>query len=438
MTTSGVRAALGRRSGLVIGAAAVLVVLILGIGGWYLTREPHDYRLDGPHGSFPAALGSGAPLPSRTVATASRTVELAGGLALLPGKATLSFPDGKQSVTGTARGITAVNLRDHRAYWAYTRPRHAVVDVAATGADAFALWTDGQLTRIDARSGKPRWRHRLDKALATAGRGHAQLVAPQHGLVLLVASGRVDAFAADSGEPRWTARPADGCPFALDQDPVFTGSTVVMASRDDRCTATAYRLDNGSRAWTGPAGTAGVAARPVAVDDATVLLTGRQGGTVVAAADGRPVRQVTTPVELWDARDGLVVGAGQPEDSGRDVLGVWDARTGRRLWQNPVPAGSRLDGGPLLAGGRVYVTLTPEDGAAKPSLVVLDARTGASKASLFPPIVVPSGLSGDDADSFRDEVQTQVLTIGEGVLVVLEGDEAAFQDEAKGSVALIS
>ncbi|MCP2337208.1 outer membrane protein assembly factor BamB family protein [Actinomadura rupiterrae] len=437
MTSTGVRAALGRRSALVIGAVVALVVLVLA-GGWYLTREPHDYRVDGPHGSFPAALGSGAPVPSRTVATASRTVELAGGLALLPGKATLSFPEGKQSVRGTSRGITAVSLRDHRAYWTYTRPGRAVIDIAATDGDVFALWNDGQLTRIDSRSGKPRWRHHLDQPLVKEGRQHAQLIAPQHGLVLLVASDRVDAFAADSGAARWTGRPADGCPFALDQNPVFTGTTVVIASRNDRCTVAAYRLDNGGRAWTGPSGVAEVAAHPVAVDDTTVLLTGRQGGTLVAAADGRPVRQLTTPVELWDASGGLVVGAGQPEDSGRDALGVWDASTGRRLWQNPVPTGFRLDGGPLLAGGQVYVTLTPEDGKAKPSLVVLDARTGARKASLDPPIVVPAGLSGDDAASFRDEVQTQVLTIGEGVLAVLEGDEAAFQDEAKGSVALIA
>lgn len=438
MTISGVRAAPGRRSGLVIGAVVALVVLALGVGGWYLTRDPHDYRLDGPHGSFPAALGSGAPLPAKTVATASRTVELAGGLALLPGKATLSFPDGKQSVQGTSRGVTAVNLRDHREYWTYTRPGRAVVDIAATDADVFALWNDGQLTRIDARTGKPRWRHRLDKTLAKEGRGHAQLIAPQHGLVLIVASGRVDAFAADSGAPRWTARPAANCPFAQEQDPVFTATTVVVASRKAPCAVSAYRLADGARAWNGPSGDTGVAVHPLALDDTTVLLTGRQGGSVVGAADGRPVRTVAMPVELWDARDGLIAGAGQPEDSGRDALGVWDARTGRRLWQNPVGPGLRLDGGPLLAGGNLYVTLTPEDGAAKPTLVVLDARTGAKKASLAPPVVVPAGLPADDAASFRDEVQTQVIGIGEGLVTVLEGDEAAFQDEAKGTVALLS
>lgn len=123
----------------------VAVVLALAIGGWqtykYLTR--YHEQMSGPHGDFPAALGSSAPVkPSRVVATFEGSMSgIAGGLYLHE----------------EPRGVTAFSLRTGKSYWHYGREKTGLVDVT-NSRDTVVLSFDDQLVvGIDAHSGKPRW-----------------------------------------------------------------------------------------------------------------------------------------------------------------------------------------------------------------------------------------------------------------------------------------
>ncbi|WP_405687183.1 PQQ-like beta-propeller repeat protein [Streptomyces sp. NBC_01387] len=347
----------------------VAVVLALAIGGWqtykYLTR--YHEQMSGPHGDFPAALGSSAPVkPSRVVATFEGSMSgIAGGLYLHE----------------EPRGVTAFSLRTGKSYWHYGREKTGLVDVT-NSRDTVVLSFDDQLVvGIDAHSGKPRWHVKVP---GDAKSGQSRLWLDKD-TVILSQPASVTALAVHDGKRLWTAPPPKGCRKWAVRAPVALKDVVAYRATDCEGSSDEYVLSGMDRSTGHPRWQLKDEITGYwRLDDHTMATASVRDALVVTDVSGSRPRTRSTALSndlsLGYADDNIMV---FDSSNSRTLTAIRvTADRNRTAWTHPAAKGLEF-GRPWIADGRVYVTqgVPPLDARrdkvpASARLLVLDARTG--------------------------------------------------------------
>ncbi len=305
-----------RRAVFAAGAGAV-VASGGGVIGWWLSRDRGGGASPATADGVPVA----EPLTRPTAGTVPQPLWTAGKLSESgPGPVTV----GRVVVAGAGDGVGA--FTQHTGARAWTWAGGAAPDrdgpLLVSGRTVLVVTRDGGLTALDADRGARLWSVPADARQALA-------LDAAH-VYVLDSDRRVKALARTDGAERWTARRA-------------LGSTGAVSG---------------------------------AVSGGRLMVTARDGGTLVLdTADGavrwerdigRP-RFALPPAGLTPApvRDGFCVGG--------DTLAVLDARSGDERWS--VPAEDSFWGAPTVADGRVYAARLYY-AVRKDELTCLDAGNG--------------------------------------------------------------
>lgn len=237
---------------------------------------------------------------------------------------------------------------------------------AVAGGRAFFASVDGDITAVDAGSGKKLWSQNLESFSGGPGASESLVVA---GTI----NGAVIAFDAETGAEAWRARVSS----EVISPPVFAGETVIVIANDGRTHA--LKASDGSQLWAVDRGVPMLSLRgnaaPLIANDAVIVGAANGSVSAFALADGRP---------LWEQR--LGVGEGRTDlermidvdgrmavldgdlfvagyESGAQALTLDGGRT---LWNRDL---SSVAG---LAAGNDGVFISVTDGA----VWSLDRRTG--------------------------------------------------------------
>ncbi|WP_328536541.1 outer membrane protein assembly factor BamB family protein [Streptomyces sp. NBC_00344] len=351
----------------------VLVVIALAIGGWqtytYLTR--YHEQTSGPHGDFPAALGSGAPLrPDRVQARlGSPPVGIVGGLLLKERN----------------DGITADNVRTGKEYWHYGREDTALITEWVSNDTAFLWYEDGLAVAVNLHSGKPRWHAEVPGSTRDSG----NRVWVSGDTLFVSRTDQLTALSTRGGKRLWSVAPPKGCK-AWDQRTLvgLDGVEAIDAndcSRDSEHAEVLFGVDpaTGSTRWHVDEEAIGYR-RLGAHTLATLTLGGALITTDVSGAEPRtretPLSHDVTPRGAGRSDGLLLLGS----DENRSLTGrqVSADSSSKALWTRKASKGLEF-GIPRTTDGRVYVAQyrTPmairrNGGSGTAHLLVLDARTG--------------------------------------------------------------
>ncbi|WP_199510269.1 outer membrane protein assembly factor BamB family protein [Nucisporomicrobium flavum] len=239
--------------------------------------------------------------------------------------------------------------------WSYRRWPAEVSGVVAVGSTVVSRWTDGTLIALDGRTGTVAWRASVPAGEPFTDRTGATAVWAPPGLyvagpaVFVGDSGKVLAFSAADGSPRWTITLPRGCvtPF------VTVGGQFV-------CGVGAWDVTSGAAVRSWPVGPSTPVGCGVARSGCAGLRDAAGHGWLTGGP--RPVRTPALDAREATAGGGLVLTA-----SGGAVTA-----SGAASW--------RWAGEAQVLGVRAnkVVLLTPDR-----HIVVLDARTG-SRTAAFP------------------------------------------------------
>ncbi|MFJ6085439.1 PQQ-binding-like beta-propeller repeat protein [Streptomyces sp. NPDC092369] len=419
---------------------AVLLVLVGLEQPWHEASAPKPDVVTGAQGTFPATLGSTAPLtPNHVLRRTTADETVVHGL----------------SVRATAVGVRAVNIRTGAEYWRYERGGYGEGDGDGgedrgedRGGDAnegyyaptlnvstrtvVAGFADGRLTAIDLRSGRILWHRNISEG-ESRRRAYPRL---SGGRVIIDTPAGIRALAERTGRTLWTAsRPAecDETPIETVYDfpdhlvtasascdvlgpkhgnasaaiaPSVTESSALLLGIDDRTGEVLWRQQQGEpyddllRADTHTLAAVGPerrTPRPV-----RLLHVSRQGAPVRVTFSIHLSADVTT-ADVTTA-DGIAVTTVDPhiyDTASPTLLSAYDTGTGRLRWKLRAPTGRKY-GDPVVADGRVYVVRQPNFRYAdaghgtSAELVVLDARTGRSLHGLkLTGLTVPTDVNAD-------------------------------------------
>ncbi|MFO1399100.1 MAG: outer membrane protein assembly factor BamB [Burkholderiales bacterium] len=239
----------------------------------------------------------------------------------------------------------------------------------AVGDAVYAASTDGNVTRLDAQTGRSVWRTSAGKTLA-GGVGADEGIA-----VVGTDKGEVLAFDAGSGQPKWTSRVAT----EVVAPPRVAENVAAVFAGDGSITALAAA--DGSKKWVNQRTAPSLTVRNYAGGTSTrgALFYGTAGGRLLAL-------DMNTGIVGWDATVANPKGAteleriadvtSRPVVDGQQVCAVayqgrmacFDVARGSLNWSRDV---SSLAG--LAADGK-YVYVTDDKGAVH----ALDRSTGAS------------------------------------------------------------
>ncbi|MEV6790597.1 PQQ-binding-like beta-propeller repeat protein [Streptomyces sp. NPDC051320] len=350
----------------------VLVVLALAIGGWqtytYLTR--YHEQMSGPHGDFPAALGSSAPLrPAHSTRFSATPEWVSGGLSLY------------KDMSG--RGLTARGLRTDKSYWHYARKDTELLTATASEDTAVLWFGDGVVVGVDLRSGKPRWHVKVP---GETDRNESRSWYTE-GTVLLGRPDSVIGLSVRDGERLWSAPPPKGCRSWDDRAPIYLKDVLafdaVRCSQGSERDSTLFGLgrDTGRIRWhiTDPVTGYG------RLDDHTLAaLTVRSSLVVTDVSDDRPrsrSTQLSNEVALRGMGDDTVL---LDTDDSTSLMArrVNSDGSSKVIWTRKADGGRQF-GNPGIADGRVYVVQSraPVDARRKHlpgdgRLLVLDSHSG--------------------------------------------------------------
>jgi outer membrane protein assembly factor BamB len=216
---------------------------------------------------------------------------------------------------------------------------------AAAGGSVYAAAQDGTVVRLDAASGKPVWRIRLDRALSGGVGADPSLV------VVGTPQGEVIAVDAADGRVRWRARASS----EVLAPAVITGDIVVVRSSDSRLFA--FDARDGKRRWVyqRSAPSLGVRGPSGLVATRGLVLAGFAGGKLVAIV-------LANGAVRWEATVSLPRGTtelervtdvvGLPWVSEREVCAVayqgrvacFELANGNLVWARPMSSTAGLDG----------------------------------------------------------------------------------------------
>jgi hypothetical protein len=451
--TSGQPGRLVRAAGLVrrhrlLAAALALVVAAGSVTAALVVPGGYGGTFAGPFGAIPAPLAAtGQP---RLLAHYYGPVVLNGGLAIVGSGNTLlgASGGGRSAVTD---GIAAVNLRTGRMYWSYRRPGDAVAYFAVWPGGLYVLWDDGLLVRINPSTAAIAWQ---DPIGATGRSSAGVLVTPgpaARAAVLVVSRGGIDAVSDTTGSHLWSAKPGRYCQF---YDPTLTADTLVVGQITNpnaipgQCGASlrGYAVPDGRLRWQDhseqiiPPTLIPVSSDLVVVEEGMAANPGVNYGSAgpLDVIDANSGRAVSTIAAGWNMGisdgDGLVFAiAGS---SGR--FEAWDAATGRMRWQQELPGGQTVLGGPFLytsdTAGVVVGSVGPpipdgfRDGKSVPSvrlsLYRYDAGTGRLLSRTPLPLLNVAG--GGAANLAFMQVGTTLFPVAatsDGVISLIESSE---------------
>lgn len=231
------------------------------------------------------------------------------------------------------------NARQVRVLWSASVPAagHYFFSPALAGDSVYAAGRDGTVARLDATTGRSRWRVDLKARLSAGVGGDGRLVA------VATDEGEVLALDAKDGNVRWRARVSSEVLAA----PVVGDGLVLVRSTDSRVFA--FGADDGKRRWVYQHAAASLLVRAPAglrIQGDTAY-AGFPGGKLVAIAleNGSPRWEVTVAVphgatELERVTDV----AGVPALQGREVcaaayqgkVACFDVRDGVQIWSREI------------------------------------------------------------------------------------------------------
>ncbi|MEV6109784.1 PQQ-binding-like beta-propeller repeat protein [Streptomyces sp. NPDC051940] len=392
----------------VVVIAVAVAAVVLAAWGFYAFRDQYGEQTDGPHGSYPAGFGKGAPArPAGAELRDGESYGVLGGLSVdpLPGR----------------DGVSARSLRTGDTYWTYRREGVGLAEVAlgngfgdrpAGSTRLLALWwEDGLVVALDPESGEARWHA---EGTEPAGGAVGELTAVEGRGTVLAADGEgITAYDGDDGHRLWRHTPPAACRLDSGQlhalrsgaDPgVYTVRERCPAATDHPVQLAALDAGSGTERWRLPMGDS-----PVLQVDSHRLVTlswaGRGRGAVVEyGGKGRPsVKEIDVADEhtLRDVSGDLLTTDRSVLPARLDMVADLGTRGSR--WVKAPARGTRF-GVPLLVEGRVYVVQQPERAKAGPNVLrVLDAGSGKLLHELALPDVPAEGEAGTlDVVQVRD------------------------------------
>ena len=219
------------------------------------------------------------------------------------------------------------------------------------GNRVYAMGATGRLNALDAESGAVIWSRNVptDTEHAIADWGVASSPVVFNGFVIVSLSGRLAAYDAATGTPRWLG-PAGGGGYSSPQLVTLHGIPQVLLIRGARTIS--VMPDNGSLLWEFSTGQPSVAiVQPALTDDGDVLIS--DGDTMT----GNGIRRLSisrngegwNAVERWNSRglkpafNDYVVHKGHAYGFDGTILSAIDLADGARKWK-----GGRYGNGQLL------------------------------------------------------------------------------------------
>lgn len=402
-------------------AAAVVVAGAVVAG--LVVQPGYGDRVAGPFGRYPAAPKADAPGTPRAVGQYYGHVALVDGLAIVragnrvgAGKSTVEIRD----------GLAAVDPTTDRLYWRYQRPGHGIVATRGTPGAVFVLWTDHVLTRIDARTGRIRWHHKVSAAAVFTD----TTIEIAAGKSLVVGEGEIDAVDAASGKSAWRATPGARCAFDAGW-PAVAGNLLAIdvRTRNDKsgCAerTAGYDLRTGHQQWRHVARYSGQP--PLAVSNTLFAVGGKVDQVDILDAGTGALRRSIRVFQATDAGEGRIF----------DETGVVDVATGRRLWSYSPPHGMSENPIPWLVGPGLACTTTRSNGPKTDSgsddgsrvatnrlwLYCYDAATGKLRSHAEIPVRLPAGPRDAQEDQmFRTTASAVVTAFAPGLVAVTETD----------------
>lgn len=303
----------------------------------------------------------------RSVAELARLAAAALAVAALAGCSSFSSPSGPKP----AELVPLANAASVREVWrAQVGDAGRFVFEPVLAEDSvYAAARNGTVLRVDAVSGRERWRASLDMPLSAGvgSDGRTVVVGNEEGLVV--------ALDAATGKVRWKARVSSEVLAA----PAVSDGLVVVRSLDNRVFA--FDADDGKRRWVYQRPPASLIVRVPSgvVLDGDTAYAGFRGGKLAAIA-------LSNGGQRWEATVALPKGAtelervtdvvGDPTLAGREVcaaayqgkVGCFDAATGRQLWSRDASSLTGVSVDPR------YAFIADENGAVQ----ALDRSSGRS------------------------------------------------------------
>lgn len=236
---------------------------------------------------------------------------------------------------GTARGLVALRLDNHREAWTLQAAYGVGAAPLAAGNTLYACMAAEALVAVDARTGAIRWQHRCDA-------GSSAPVLAGGRVILGTRGGEVLAVDAASGKPAWTVKVDGMMSFA----PAAAGSSVLVGDggRRLRC----IDAETGRVLWTRSVEGRFMGEGPAMSARAIVFTTTKPAVEAYDPSTGRRLwRRWMGTVHLSSpvlAGDLVLVGS-------RDRLKVLELDSGDDVWE--ISLGGDVTC-PLVAGGMAY------------------------------------------------------------------------------------
>jgi outer membrane protein assembly factor BamB len=273
--------------------------------------------------------------------------------------------------------------------------------LASDGARIFAATGFGTVVALDANSGKQVWERSIGVPVRTSP-------TTSGGRILVVTiDGEVVCLSADDGSETWRYRGLDEkASIISNASPAIEGSLAIVPFTSGEVVG--LNLATGQPVWTESLAKTRVAssltsmtdaARPV-IDNGTVFAVGHAGRMIASSLRGERIWQISVP------------GTQQPVVSGDSVFVVdtngqlmaINRRDGKVQWSSKL-AGSSIWSGPVLAGGKLWLT------SAAGQLVSVEPSTGktAGTQDLGQPIYIAPIVAGNRMFVLTDKAKLIAL-----------------------------
>lgn len=388
-----------------VGAAAAVLVA----AGVFLVISLDDYGevIEGPTGTYPDAIGSGAPAaPSEVVALASGP-RIVDGLGV---ELADSDPDDFESLDTVA----AFDLRTGEEYWSYRRAESTPSAFAVADGLVYVLWDDDLLVQFDPRTAEPLWHTEIDDL------GSDRRLVAVDGVMAVLTHSRVVGVHIADGAEAWTVMLPDEC--RLDRS-LAVGDSVAVETSCERETRHHVRLFDGDGELAVLPGSPTVDL--VRAGEGRFAVTDLYSDALVYSADsGEQVDAVPLPSEDFSYyRDGdderLIAEDFHASQHGGPLYAAWGFAEEAPIWTVESDDAWSDEARPWLVEGRLYALRREASEGRLWELVVYDAATGeelaATEIDLDEYITVPEH---DENFRYNYDVFMRIWDIGSGTVTV--------------------
>ena len=302
--------------------------------------------------------------------------------------------DGKVFTLDAAGKISALSVSGGSSVWRASTTPESEKDqegfgggLAADGGRIYAATGYGYVVAYEAKTGKKLWDKNVGSPIRSSPTAAAERV------FVVTKEGQVYCLSAADGSELWTYRGmGERASLLTNASPAVAGDTVVIPYPSGELVA--LRISDGQAAWSESLARTRTAssmaamsdtARPV-IDNGTVFAVGHAGRMVATAQKtGERLWSLTVPSiqAPWVAGDNVYV-----VDTGGQVMAI-TRRDGKIQWTAKL-AGASIWSGPVLAGGRLWLTSN------KGQLVSVDAASGKTLTTqdLGAPIYIAPVVAG--------------------------------------------